>query len=327
MGHPPELDALCIGETMAMLTPADGRPLAGGGLLRLDIGGAESNVACGLAALGHRAGWLSRLGADPFGDLVRDTLAGRGVQVHAEADPDRPTGVYFKNPGPGGTQVHYYRAGSAASALGPADAGRPVVAGARLVHLSGVSPVLSASCAALVEQLLGAPRAGRLVSFDVNFRPALWPAAQAGPVLLELARRADVVLVGRDEAATVWGADTAQAVRELLPDVPTLVVKDAEHRATSFDGAVRTDVPSPTVHVVEPVGSGDAFAAGYLSGLLDGRPPVDRLRLGHLLAAETLRCPGDLAVLPDRAALEQAVALPEAGWDRLEFGEPAGIRP
>ena len=113
-------DVVCLGETMAVLSPPDPRPLADQPVLRLSVGGAESNVACGLAALGHRTAWLSRVGDDAFGQRIRAELAARGVEVGGVGvDPVRPTGVYFKDPAPGATRALYYRSGSAAAHMGP----------------------------------------------------------------------------------------------------------------------------------------------------------------------------------------------------------------
>ena len=305
---------VCVGETMVMLTPVTPAPLVDRPQLAIEVGGAESNVACGLAQLGHHAAWLGRVGADPFGQIIVRTLTAHGVDVaDVELDPRLPTGLYLKDPGIERSTVHYYRKGSAASAMGPALADRVRERARRLIHLSGITPVLSPDCAALVERLL-ADRGRPLVSFDVNYRPALWDPARAGATLLPLARAADVVLVGRDEAETLWGAATPGEIRALLPDVPHLVIKDAEQGATCFAGAERTFVPALEIDVVEPVGAGDAFAAGFLSGLLHGRAARDRLRLGHITAAAALGCVGDLAVFPPPATRERLLAVADERW-------------
>ncbi|MFG2375825.1 PfkB family carbohydrate kinase [Streptomyces sp. NPDC048504] len=102
---PPQIaDVVCVGETMAVLSPPDSRPFDEQPTLAMAIGGAESNVACGLAGLGHRAAWLSRLGDDPFARRILTELTARGIDVTGvETDPARPTGVYFKDPAPEGT--------------------------------------------------------------------------------------------------------------------------------------------------------------------------------------------------------------------------------
>jgi 2-dehydro-3-deoxygluconokinase len=305
-------DVVCVGESMALVTPDPPGPLAAGGPMRLDVAGAESTVACYLAMLGARTAWASRVGDDPLGRLLLSRIGSYGVDTSlVEVDPAAPTGVFFKDPASplpdsprrpkdqasvaaqhqvsvaAQTTVYYYRAGSAASRLGPGLV--PSLSG--LVHLSGITPALSPSCAALVDAVLDS---SATVSFDVNYRPALWPVATAAPVLARLAARADVVFVGLDEAQTLWGVAGPAGVRDLLPGPATIVVKDAAKGAYCGD----TFVPAPPVEVVEPVGAGDAFAAGYLYGMIKDMPEPARLRLGHLVAGAALRVTGDVGPLP-----------------------------
>lgn len=288
---PTPFDVACVGETMVLVTPEPASPLRLGGPARIDVAGAESTVACYLAQLGLRTTWVSRLGDDPLGELIMTRVDEHGVDTtFVEFDPEAPTGVFFKDPGET-TRVFYYRAGSAASTLGPSTDVPP----ARLTHLSGITPALSTSCAALIDHLLSTRRC----SFDVNYRPRLWTVAEAAPVLRGLADRAAVVFVGLDEAETLWGTKTPADVRALLPGPQVLVVKDGAVGATSFHPAGTTFEPAPAVDVVEPVGAGDAYAAGYLAGLLRALPEPDRLRLGHRTAAAALRVTGDVAHLEE----------------------------
>ncbi|MEV1022180.1 sugar kinase [Streptomyces sp. NPDC050264] len=284
--------AVCLGETMAQVAPADGAGLEHSRELRLAVAGAESTVAQYLADLGHRASWVSRVGDDPFGRRIVAEVASRGVDVSGvRADADAPTGVYFKDPGPDGTRVHYYRAGSAASRMGPGDADRVDLTGVRLLHLTGITPALSEGCAALVRALMErAADTGTIISFDVNYRAALWSSkGVAADELCGLARRADVVFVGRDEGEDLWGAPTAEDIRDHLAPRGTLVVKDGPVGAVEFGAEGREFVAAPVVEVVEAVGAGDAFAAGYLGALLNGAAARERLTLGHRLAGRTLR--------------------------------------
>jgi 2-dehydro-3-deoxygluconokinase len=291
-----ELDVLCVGETMGMVTPTTNQSLAEADDCLLGFGGAESNVAAHLAEFGYRTAWASELGQDPFGDRIIQGLAARGVDtsmVHRHAT--LPTGVYFKEPDVGhGARTLYYRTGSAASHMSPENARDWPLPGTRWVHTSGINAALSASCSALTEHLLAhAATAGYQVSFDVNYRHALWGPDAAGPHLLALANMSTVVLVGLDEAETLWGCTTADEVAELLPGPRHVVVKDSATEAVEFirddqTGTTVVRVPAQHVDVVEPVGAGDAFAAGYLAGLLRGDEPKDRLALAHSIAAWTL---------------------------------------
>jgi 2-dehydro-3-deoxygluconokinase len=286
-------DVICVGESMALVTPDPPAPLEAGGPARLDVAGAESTVACYLAQLGARAAWASRVGDDPLGRLLVTRIAAYGVDTSlVTVDPTAATGVFFKDPGET-TEVYYYRAGSAASrmdaSLLPRLTGR--------VHLSGITPALSSSCADLVETVLASDRP---VSFDVNYRPRLWPVDEAGPVLRRLAGQAQIVFTGLDEARVLWGVDSPADVRALLPGPETVVVKDGPVGAWSYGPDGETFAPAPPVEVVEPVGAGDAYAAGYLYGVVRGRPEPERLALGHRVAGFALGVTGDVADLEGR---------------------------
>lgn len=282
---------LAVGETMAVVAPAEGAVRTADAFI-VDAGGAESNVAAHVAALGHEARWFSRLGADALGERILAQLHHRGVDVgEAILDDEHPTGLYVKDPGAG---VRYYRAGSAASTLGRVDARRVRLDGVAVLHVTGITIALSDAAAGFLDALIQRARAaGALVSIDVNHRPALWRGRDAGAALEALARRADVLFVGRDEAEQLWGDATAAAVRARFPAAPQLVVKDAHIGATVFAGARERFLPSERVEVVDAVGAGDAFAGGYLAALLDGADVDDRLRSGHRRAALTLGVRGD----------------------------------
>jgi len=291
------VDVLCIGETMALVTPDPPAPLRTAEHLALGCAGAESNVAAWLAALGSRSAWCGRVGADPLGRRILDDLHGRGIDIDAAVTDDgAPTGVMFKDPRPAGTSVWYYRHGSAGSRLTVADVDEAWRSTPRVVHLSGITPALSDGCAAVTRHAMArAGDDGVTISFDVNHRPVLWRRGDAAEVLLDLAGRADLVFVGRDEAAALWESATAAEVRELLPDVPTLVVKDGAHEAVVYHGNDTVALAPTPIGVVEVVGAGDAFAAGYLHGLLRDLSPRQCLRLGHLLAARAVSSVRDVA--------------------------------
>lgn len=311
-------EALCLGETMSLIAPSAPVPLESAASFTLSAAGAESNVAVHLATLGHRVGWVSRVGDDPLGRRLLASLTATGVDTRlVEVHPTAPTGVYFKDPGVDGTRVHYYRAGSAASTMDADLVDDARVDDTGLLHLSGITPALSDGCDRLVRRLLRRPRRAT-VSFDVNYRSALWPVERAAPRLRELADQADVVFVGLDEAQTLWGVDTPDHVREVLSGPSTVVVKDAALAAHALTEDVTT-VSAPVVTVVEPVGAGDAFAAGYLSALLRGSDAKRCLRLGHLLAAHSLLGTEDHMPLPDHRLLTEWLDCDDQRWAALSF--------
>lgn len=295
-----QTDVLAIGETMVMVTPATGGRLRAHGQYLLRPGGAESNVAAHLAQLGLHSAWASAVGADPLGDIVVDTLHDLGVDVTlVERDSARPTAVYFKDPTPAGTNVHYYRHGSAASALGREVLSRWTDRAPRMVHVSGITAALSPSCRDLLDAIVVDRAFGdALVSFDVNYRPALWDG-EAAPQLQRLAQASDIVFVGRDEAESLWGTGSPDSVREMLCAPAHVVVKDGGREAVEFTSDGRFHAPARRVdQIIDVVGAGDAFAAGWLAAMLYGSTETLRLQVAHFVASQVLQTSTDLAVLP-----------------------------
>lgn len=357
-----DVDVVCLGESMVTFVPSRPGRLADVPSFARGIGGAESNVACGLALAGHSARWISRVGMDGFGEHLVREIAATGVDTaYVQRDPYRPTGIYFRTAGEravgsetagsgtadsetagSGTaegdpaeplaEVVYYRAGSAAAAMSPELIPRERAWSGRVLHLTGITPALSGDCRALMRELTVRAPGRPLVSFDLNYRVSLWRKGEAernaepGPaVLLGLARRCDLVFVGEDEAEAVWGVRGREAIRAALPEPEVLVVKQGGAGATAYarrpDGTdAITFEPAPRVDVVAPVGAGDAFAAGFLSGTLRGLPVAERLRHGHLMAAAVLTVPGDLGAPPARERADHLVALDATRWGTLRFG-------
>jgi len=308
------VELLTLGETMAALR--GGGPLKLGGDLRLSVAGAESNVAIGLARLGHRTRWAGRVGDDELGALVLRTLRAEGVDVTmAVVAPDELTGMLLFDRAPGGaTRVHYRRAGCAGSRLTPADVRPAVARGARILHVTGITPALGADPAATVRYAVEAGRAaGATICLDVNHRPKLWGRAQAGATLRPLAAAAHVLVASEDELPLVSaGPDEATRARALLDlGVREVVVKRGASGASAYTDAGRWDEPARAVTVVDTVGAGDAFTAGYLSALLDGLPVEERLRRSVTLGSAAVAAHGDWEGLPTRAELDQVGRAPE----------------
>ncbi|PRA03006.1 2-keto-3-deoxygluconate kinase [Arthrobacter sp. MYb229] len=312
-------DVICLGETMAMVTPANGSALHHAHEMALAMGGAESNVALGLAAMGVDVSWVSRVGADDFGSRITEELNAGGVDTSlVESDDRRPTGLYVKAPAHDRSpaKVLYYRAGSAASAMDRAFLRHPSRATAlravKLIHLSGITAALSDSCAEMMLELCSAPRQAR-ICFDVNWRSQLWQGRDAS-LLQKLANKADVVMVGLDEAELAFGTSDEQRIRQLLPDPSILVLKNESTSAIALTPEGRFEVPSLQVDVIEPVGAGDSFAAGFLSGLLAGLTTHRALRRGHLAAACTLTVRADRGDLPPAEVISHLLQLQESQW-------------
>jgi 2-dehydro-3-deoxygluconokinase len=275
----------------------------------MHMAGAESNVAIGLARLGHRAGWVGRVSTDELGEYVLRQLRAEGVRVDdVTRDAERPTGLMFLEQRTADlTRVQYHRAGSAGAALCVDDLRRPLAAGARILHITGITPALSDSArAAALWAVEAASDAGMLVSLDVNYRARLWSRDKARAVLSPLASHASIVIASTDELDLVGdpGADEPTVVASLRGrGAEAVLVKlgAAGARAHTADGVHHAEAMAVTA--VDTVGAGDAFTAGYLSGHLDGLDVADCLRRAVTLGAFAVSFRGDWEGLPRRDEL------------------------
>ncbi|MFF1309022.1 sugar kinase [Streptomyces sp. NPDC058307] len=282
-----------------------------GGSLGLSVAGAESNVAIGLARLGHRVRWAGRVGADELGALVLRTLRAEGVDTdHAVTDDTgRPTGLLLTEPRLGTlTRVSYYRAGSAGSAVAPDDVLSALTPGTRVLHLTGITPALGASAAeAVLAAAKTARESGVTVCLDVNYRSRLWTSDRARTALRPILDHTDLLIASEDELPLVQdvpGAGETEAVRGVLAaGVTEVVVKRGARGATVFTADGATDRAAREVDAVDLVGAGDAFVAGYLSGLLDGTDIPARLHRAVTTAAFAVATRGDWEGLPTRDEL------------------------
>jgi 2-dehydro-3-deoxygluconokinase len=293
-----------LGETLGLLVAEDVGPMSLTRGMRLSMGGAESNVAIGVSRLGAPATWIGRLGHDPVGDLVERNLLAERVRAIVHRD-DAPTALMLRERRTGTVQnVTYYRHGSAGSYLRPADVPAGVVEEAGVLHVTGITPALGEGPAATVREAMRRARAaGVPVSVDLNYRSRLWDAATAAPVFRELAAGADMFFAGDDEAriALEVGPDTgpeklAAALAELGPR--EVVIKRGRHGATALIDGRSIDVPAVPVQVVDSVGAGDAFVAGYLACRLTGRDPDEGLRTAAACGALAVTVPGDWEAAP-----------------------------
>ncbi|MFF1834557.1 sugar kinase [Streptomyces sp. NPDC058231] len=300
-------EVITFGEAMVVLHGPPGVPLAEATGFTRSVAGAEANVAVGLARLGHDAAWFGRTGDDAFGDVVLRTLRGEGVDVsRATLDPKAPTGLLVRDClSSRRISVAYYRAGSAGSRLDPTDVDTPWLAGARLLHITGITPALSDSAREATHRAVEAARAaGVTVSFDPNIRLKLAGPERWRELLRPLAGSADLVLTGEDEAELVSGRTKEAAVDWFLGQGAELVVvKHGALGATATDGVSRWEIPVRPVTAMDPIGAGDAFDAGFLSGRLRGLDVSQSLGLAARVASMVVASPGDLPGLPRLAEL------------------------
>ncbi|MFN3948871.1 sugar kinase [Microbacterium sp.] len=293
-----------LGETMALARTTEIGSLRHAAGLALGIGGAESNVAVGLGRLGVDAAWLGRVGDDPLGERIGRELRGEGLEVRAIVDPEAPTGLMLKErPSAASTAVHYYRRGSAGSRLAPPDVPPGWIEDADLLHVTGITPLLSDTArAAVLSAVERARAAGVPVSFDVNYRSALASPDVAGPVLREIAERSTLVFGGVEEFALM----STDAAESLLDDgVQQVVVKRGPDGAAVFTADGVTEALGFAIDPVDTVGAGDAFVAGYLSAHLEGLDVPDALIRANACGAMACLVPGDWEAAPTRRDLER----------------------
>ncbi len=294
------------GETMVLVVPPAPGRLRHAGVVTMSIGGAESNVAIGLSRLGVPASWVSVLGEDELGELVLHRIRAEGVDTSAvRRVADRPTGLYLREEVAGALRVYYYRRGSAASTLAPGAFDPAVLDGAAFLHLTGITGALSPESAEFLTWAARAAReAGVRVSYDVNYRSRLWEPAEARAASEAMLPHVDVLLVGDEEARALWGWDDDAVLDRLADAGPGEVVLKLGARgcAALVDGE-RLTSPGFPARQVDPIGAGDAFAAGYLAATLEGQDPAGRLRTANAMGAFCVQNLGDYEGLPSRREL------------------------
>jgi 2-dehydro-3-deoxygluconokinase len=298
------MTVLTVGETMALFDPReDGIPVTGQPFT-LRFAGAESNFAIALARLEIPVRWISRLGRDPMGDMIERGLMDEGVDTRWVVRDSARTGAFIKLRNAGRTSVHYYRNDSAASRLTVKDVPDAAFEGVRVVHLSGITLALSDSARELVcDVARRAHEKGITVVFDPNYRPALWWNAQhASDVQREILPYVSWYLTGLDEGEILWKRQGAEHVAAAVREAGVKPVV-----RTGIGGAFLDGVAVPPMRIVEvadEMGAGDAFAAGFVYGLLQEWPPQSCVRAGNAIAAAALLGTGDWETLPRLADVQ-----------------------
>ncbi|MCJ0764764.1 sugar kinase [Variovorax sp. CYS-02] len=303
---------------MMLLVAGQPGPLEAAATFHKRTAGAETNVAIGLARLGLKVGWASRLGTDSMGRYLLAEMRREGIDCsHVVCDASQRTGFQFKGRVDDGSDppVEYHRKGSAASHMGPDDIDAPWLTAARHLHATGVFAAVSGSTLALSQRSLALMRAaGRTISFDTNLRPTLWASPEAmREGINQLAAQADWVLPGLEEGRLLTGDGTPEGVaRFYLAQGAKLVIVKLGADGAYYEGQhagqpVRGRVPGvPVARVVDTVGAGDGFAAGVVSALLEGLDVEAAVRRGTWIGARAVQVLGDTEGLPTRAELREA---------------------
>ncbi len=302
---------MTVGETAVVLDPIGDRCELGSGF-RLGVSGAESNFGIALKRLGLDVTWISRLGGGPLGDLVERTLGAEGLDLrYVLRDEAAPTAVVFKIRRSGSTSLIYYRHGSAASRMEPADVPDDALANVRGVHLTGITAAIGEGPRLLIESVARRARASRAVTtFDLNYRPALWSAGDAAAACGRVLPNVDWVLCGEAEARLLFGGDQPVSVIDHLREAGAsgVVLRVGADGALVAAGAAVTHIPAvPVERIIDDIGAGDAFDAGFTYGLAIGLDPSGSAEIGNVLAAKALSSTGEWETMPTIDELRRLV--------------------
>ncbi len=303
---------LTIGETMVSFASDTIGPLRYVQDYSTRTAGAESNVALGVQKLGYDAAWISKIGDDEMGKYILNSIRSEGVDCKGVmVDPEHRTGIMLKQRSGSETAVFYYRENSAASYLCPADLNEAMFQSAKILHLTGITPILSQSCAQTVDAAIAlAQKHGVKISFDPNIRKKLWKDVDYTPKIRAITLLADIVLIGLDEAEVLFGTTTADdTIAAILAENPTaqIAVKDGANGAIVANATEQYFIAPHPCHCIEPIGAGDAYSAGFLAGVLAGEPLELCGKLGGIAGALATQTPGDVEGQPDAAAMQAAL--------------------
>lgn len=311
--HP---EVVTFGETMALMTPGGMKGIEHSRTFQSSFGGAESNVAIGISRLGHRVGWFGVLGKDPLGTMILKTIRGEGVDVsRARLSDQAPTGLMLREVVQGKVSVYYYRRNSAASLMKPDSLDEAYIQHAKILHVTGITPALSPSCLETIREAIRLARKhGVQVCFDPNLRLKLWSIEKARPILLELAREADYFLPGLDELKLLYETEDVDQIFARLRKLSAVCVVKGGNEETCIieEGEELKAVPYLKADkIIDTVGAGDAFCAGFISGILKGFSHEEAVRIGNYLGSVVVQSEGDWEGTPTweqaEAALNHAV--------------------
>jgi 2-dehydro-3-deoxygluconokinase len=305
-------EIITFGESMALFTPQGSRGLEYSGGLNKSFGGAESNLAIGIARLGHQAGWFGRLGNDPYGQYIAKSIRGEGVDINAAVLTDEAgTGLMSRQEVAGKVSVYYHRKHSAASLMQPEHLDEAYISQAQILHITGITPALSENCVRTVREAVRLARKhGVKVSFDPNLRLKLWTIEEARPVILELAEQADYFLPGIDELKLLYATDDLDTILDKLKGLRAVsIIKGGDDETMILEQGSLSAVPIFKVDkVVDTVGAGDGFCAGFLVGILKGYTHKGAVKLGNLVGSMVVQLEGDWEALPTWAQVDATLS-------------------
>lgn len=301
--EPNKLALLTVGDPLIALLPSGPETIDDCQELRLYTGGAELNTAVGASRLGVATAWLGRVGDDPLGRRVRRTMEREGVDTtFMVVDPVAPTSLYLREwLADGLRRPYYYRSDGAGARLRSSDWPLPwpdSIPIPTVMHVTGITSALSDSAAdALQFMIKRAKHIGATISVDPNFRPTLWADKNSARALLgALVEQSDIVLLSEDDAQLLANStEPERVVRAMTAGrARTVVFKRGERGAIAWSGGQRVQVDAyPVSRVVDPVGAGDGFNAGFLAARLNGASLADSIDCGAWCGARAVEVLGE----------------------------------
>lgn len=310
------VDILSIGEPLLEFNADTDGALESAGSFGVGYGGDTSNFAVAARRAGARSGYLTRIGDDAFGNALVELWRREGVDTSGVVrEAGGRTGIYFIARSPSGNAFTYYRADSPASRLTPADVPAELVAGARLLHVTGITQAISTSaCDAAFHAMEVAREHDTLISYDPNHRAALWPTARSRAVVMSSIEQCDIALPNLEEGRLLTGLDDPRDVlAAFVSRGPRIVAlkMGSDGVLVGDDGSV-TRVPAHPAIAVDASGAGDTFDGFFVTRVLEGAAPADAARCAAVAAAHATRDHGAVRPIPYRADVDDALALAPA---------------
>lgn len=303
---------ITIGESMVVFNPVMDISFVDSPLFMKQIAGAESNFAIGLSRLGHNVGWISRLSNDSLGNYIHHMVRGNGVDTSMiQFDDNHATGIIIKEKlVKEHTNVHYYRENSASSFMDSSIINEKYFEEAKYLFITGITPILSESCKNTIFKAIKiAKKLNINIIFDPNIRLKLIEnKVEYKQLLNEIAGQVDLFLPGLNEGKFLCGHDNPESIAKYYLDLNpnmNLVIKLGENGCYYENNADSFYVSGYKVEkVIDPIGAGDAFAAGLTSGLLDGESIKDALKQANLIGSILIQSTGDIEGFPFKNQLE-----------------------
>jgi 2-dehydro-3-deoxygluconokinase len=301
------MDILAIGEPLLEFSAVGDQPLDAAGAFSVGFGGDTSNALISAARSGATAGYITRIGDDDFGTALTRLWHDEGVDTtHVVRETGGRTGVYFISRDPAHSSFTYYRAGSAASRLAPADVPEEAIGAAEILHVSGITQAISTSaCDAAFHAMRVARQRSTIVSYDPNYRPALWPLDRARAAVTRAVEMCDVAMPNLEEGRLLTDLDEPAEILEWFAALGprTVVLKMGAHGALLWHEGAVTRVPPHPVDPVDSTGAGDAFDGAFLARLVAGVSPREAAHYAGVAGALTTLGHGAVGPIPYRDAI------------------------